>query len=209
MEPLQTKDIVQMVTVCISAIVAVVSLVISILGYMRQKPKLRIVITDPKEDCYYGWRKVFEDDSRYARVGYVRMSLVNCSPVTIGIEDINLNVKSSCLRRVRNDNEYWAETELYYLDNNGSMKSDGACIDYENEALRFPSRINAYDTVSGVVLFHNVPTQVKDKARGKIVLRTAIGTLTKRIRIREYNETLLDYMTRDAYDYFASIEEVS
>lgn len=110
MESVQIGNIIQMATVCISAFVAVISLVLSILTHMRQKPKLQILIPDPAENCFYGWRQLDSSGNTYTRVAYIYICLINNSPVAVGAENITISIKGKRLQRILPDNDYWNDT---------------------------------------------------------------------------------------------------
>jgi len=207
MEYVESTSILQTGTVCISAIVAVISLVLSIIGLIRQKPKLKILIPDPEQDCFYGWKQLGDSD-KYARVAYVRICLINNSPVAIGVEDITMRLKGKKLSRVRSDNKYWDDTTLFYRTED-KLVDPGTGLYYSNEALKFPTKVEAYNTASGIVLFYNFPNSINGDCKAEILMRTAIGVIKKRIRVREYNEKIIDAAYRNFVDYNDSIERFS
>ena len=207
MENAGDASILQTVTVCISAIVAVISLVLSLLGHLRQKPRLKIVIPDPEQGCFYGWRESGEGN-QYMRVAYVHVCLVNNSPVAIGAEDVIMSVKGKRLPRVLPDNDFWDDTTIFYRAEE-KLVDHGMSLHYSADALRFPRKVDAYDTASGIVLFHYMPSSIKGDCTAEIVMSTAIGKVKKRIRLREYNEKVMDHLLRDFADYNDSIERFS
>lgn len=206
MESVQIGNIIQMATVCISAFVAVISLVLSILTHMRQKPKLQILIPDPAENCFYGWRQLDSSGNTYTRVAYIYICLINNSPVAVGAENITISIKGKRLQRILPDNDYWNDTVLFYRDNE-KLIDPGTSLNYSEVALRFPVKVAAYNTANGVVLFHNFPSSVSGNCHIEVVMQTAIGKVKKRIRMHEYNRNVINLILRDVDDFNGSIEQ--
>lgn len=177
--------------ICFTAIISSVSLYISIANHWRSKPKLKLKITDKNWDCFFGLA-----NSCY--VAGAKISIVNNSPVSITINKINLVVKKEKLRLIDKRNPYWSGVEFYYNDCNGNLTMDLAGINYAESGIELPYKLNAYDTLTVHVLFHDFPVKIKGKCKGKLVMDTAIGNVSKRVTLVEYDR---NYQNEDYRDY--------
>ena len=140
-------------------------------------------------------------------VGGAQINIVNNSPVAITLNRINLIVGKETLRLVNNKNKFWESVEFYFIDDKGELTTDGSGINYAESGLELPLKINAYDTITAFVLFHNFPSKQKNQCRGKIVLSTAIGKVKKKVRLVEYDKNYLEEGYRDYLQYCRSIDE--
>lgn len=121
---------------------------------------MKIEITDKKWDCFFG--KVLHEGTNHQHyVGGAQINIVNNSPVAITLNRINLVVDNETLRLIDNKNKYWESVEFYFLDDNGELTADGSGIYYAENGLELPLKINAYDTITAFVLFHNFPSKHK------------------------------------------------
>ena len=192
--------------ICLTLVISTISLLISVFNYWTSKPKLKIEITDKEWDCFFG-KVLHEGTNLQHYVGGAQINIVNNSPVAITLNRINLVVGKERLRLIDNKNRYWESVELYFVDDNGEMTTDGSGIYYSESGLSLPRKINAYDTITAVVLFHHFPSKQKKQCNGKIVLGTAIGKVTKRVKLVEYDKNYLEANYRDYLQYCRSIDE--
>ena len=192
--------------ICLTLAISTMSLLISVFNYWTSKPKLRIEITDKEWDCFFG-KIVHEGTDIQSYVGGAQISIVNNSPVAITLNRINLIVGKEMLRLVNNKNKFWECVEFYFLDDNGELTTDGSGIYYAESGLELPLKINAYDTITAVVLFHNFPCKQKKQCKGRIVLNTAIGKVKKNVKLVEYDKNYLEEGYRDYLQYCRSIDE--
>lgn len=192
--------------ICLTAIISSASLIISIFNYWNKKPKLKIEITDKDWDCFFGKVK-HESSSIESYIGGAQINIINNSPVAITINAINLIVNDEKLRLIDNKNKYWESVEFYFVDDNGELTTDGSGIYYAESGLILPYKINAYDTITAFVLFHNFPAKLKKKCNAKIVLHTAIGRIKKRVKMVEYDKDYMQSDYRDYLQYCRSIDE--
>ena len=192
--------------ICLTLVISTMSLLISIFNYWTSKPKLKIEITDKKWDCFFG-KIVHEGTNIQSYVGGAEINIVNNSPVAITLNRINLIVGKETLRLVDNKNKFWESVEFYFVDDTGELTTDGSGINYADAGLEFPLKINAYDTITAVVLFHNFPIKQKKQCKGKIVLSTAIGKVKKRVKLVEYDKNYLEADYREYLQYCRSIDE--
>lgn len=191
--------------ICLTLVISTISLLISVFNYWTSKPKLKIEITDKEWDCFFG-KVLHEGTNLQHYVGGAQINIVNNSPVAITLNRINLVVGKERLRLINNKNRYWESVELYFVDDNGEMTTDGSGIYYSESGLSLPMKINA-DTITAVVLFHHFPSKQKKQCNGKIVLGTAIGKVTKRVKLVEYDKNYLEANYRDYLQYCRSIDE--
>lgn len=192
--------------ICLTIIISTISLIIAIFTYWTSKPKLKIEITDKEWDCFFG-KVLHEGTNIQSYVGGAQINIVNNSPVAITLNRINLVVDKERLRLIDNKNKFWECVEFYFLDDNGELTTDGTAIDYVESGLQLPLKINAYDTITVFVLFHNFPSKKKKRCKGKIVLYTAIGKVKKKVKLVEYDKSYLEVGYREHLQYCRSLEE--
>lgn len=193
--------------ICVTAVISSLSLLISLFNYWISKPKLRIEITDKDWDCFFG-KVLHEGTNIQSYVGGAQINIVNNSPVSITLNRINLVVGKESLCLIDNKNKFWESVEFYFLDDNGELTTDGTGIDYVDCGLKLPLKINAYDTITAYVLFHNFPSKQKKQCKGKIVLNTAIGKVKKKVKLVEYDKSYLEIGYREYLQYCRSLDEV-
>ena len=192
--------------ICLTIIISTISLIIAIFTYWTNKPKLKIEITDKEWDCFFG-KVIHEGTNIQSYVGGAQINIVNNSPVAITLNRINLVVDKERLCLIDNKNKFWECVESYFLDDNGELTTDGTAIDYVESGLQLPLKINAYDTITVFVLFHNFPSKKKKRCKGKIVLYTAIGKVKKKVKLVEYDKSYLEVGYREYLQYCRSLEE--
>lgn len=192
--------------ICLTIIISTISLIIAIFTYWTSKPKLKIEITDKEWDCFFG-KVLHEGTNIQSYVGGAQINIVNNSPVAITLNRINLVVDKERLCLIDNKNKFWECVEFYFLDDNGELTTDGTAIDYVESGLQLPLKINAYDTITVFVLFHNFPSKKKKRCKGKIVLYTAIGKVKKKVKLVEYDKSYLEVGYREYLQYCRSLEE--
>lgn len=192
--------------ICLTIIISTISLIIAIFTYWTNKPKLKIEITDKEWDCFFG-KVIHEGTNIQSYVGGAQINIVNNSPVAITLNRINLVVDKERLCLIDNKNKFLECVEFYFLDDNGELTTDGTAIDYVESGLQLPLKINAYDTITVFVLFHNFPSKKKKRCKGKIVLYTAIGKVKKKVKLVEYDKSYLEVGYREYLQYCRSLEE--
>lgn len=190
---------IQNMGICITAVISVVSIIISIANYQKSRPKLKIVIDNKRWDCFFG-KTILINNRSFDYICGVKMSIINNSPVAITINNINMTVEGEILRFIDNRNQYWESVMFYFEDDNGELTTDGIDICYKESGFELPFKINAYDVVTVVTLFHNFPAKIRRKCKGRINLYTAIGNKKKKVTMVEYDR---NYETEDYRDYIA------
>lgn len=192
----------------VTILVSTLSLILSIVNYWNIKPKLKIEIIDKKYDCFFGRAMLKEDTSKTNNICGALINIVNNSPVSITISDIYIEIEKEIFQLIDNKNDYWECVEFLYWDSKkGEFTTDGSAIYYKETGMQLPHKIDAYDTITAHVLFHNFPIKYKKKCRGKIILRTAIGKISKRVRLIEYDENYQNESVKWYLQYSRSLDE--
>ena len=197
---------IQNLGICLTIVISSLSLLLSIFNFWTNKPKLKIEITDKEWDCFFG-KVQHEKTNRKSCVGGAQINIINNSPVSISLNRISLIVEKETLRLIDNRNDFWECVEFCYPNDDGELTTDGSAIYYAENGLSLPVKIDAYDTITTFVLFHNFPANIKKKCKGKIVLSTAIGKVKKRINLVEYDENYTGADYRDYLQYCRSIDK--
>ena len=60
-----------------------------------------------------------------------------------------------------------------------------------------PTKVSLYTILSGICLFHDFPNIDKKSKYGKIILYTAVGKITKRVKFVRYDK---DYLSAEMKD---------
>ena len=195
---------IQEVGICFTAIISLLSLVLSVANFWKSKPKLRIEIMDRKWDAFFGKVRPL---NTFSYISGIKFSIVNNSPVSITISDIKMIIQNETLRLINNKNDVWHSVEFYFQDDNGDLISDGCGIDYAEHGFSVPFKLNAYDAITGYALFHYFPAQIQKKCKGTLVLGTAIGKIKKNIHLVEYDKNYIEEDYRDYLQYCRSLGE--
>lgn len=196
----------QNIGIAISALVAIISLIISIQSYYLRKPKLKIEIADKRSDCFFG--KVIPEASttgHVMRISGAWVNIINNSPVALKINRVYLQINREKFRIISPQNSYWDATVFYFEDEEGKLSTDGGIIEYGEQGLRVPCKIEAYDTISGCLLFQNFPANIHEKCRATICMKTAIGVIKKRVKLVEYDRNF-EGEAVEIVQYLRSIE---
>ena len=197
----------QDIGICITAIISLLSLLLSLANYQKNKPKLKIEIANKKWDCFFG--KTITNSIRPS-VSYIcgaQINIINNSPVAITITNAHMIVGKESLRLIDNRNKYWETVAFFFKDENGELTTDGSEIYYKENGLTVPIEVNPYDTVTVFVLFHNFPVKISRKCKGTLILNTAIGKIKKKISMIEWDENYQEADYRDYLCYCRSLEE--
>lgn len=193
--------------ICITIVISFISLVISVGNSWRNKPKLKIEITDKECDCFFG---ITMQKNVQSRISGARINIINNSPVAITLSNIYLEIDGENYNIIDKNNPYWEVVEFYFINDEDELTTDGTAIEYFEGGLDFPSKINAYDTLSAYVLFHNFPAKYKEKCSGKIVMCTAIGKIKKKVNFVKYDSAYAEKMfSKEYWQYRESLEDES
>lgn len=196
----------QNISVGMSVIISILSIILSVATYWNKKPKLKIKISDKKWDCFFG--NAFTDEAKMERntyIGGAKIMILNNSPVSITISNINMLIGKENLKLIGKDNPYWKEIMFCFVEN-GELAFDGSALNYLECGISLPYKIGAYDSIEAVVLFYNFPKKYMKKCKSKIVLDTAIGKVKKTIKMIEYDENYLEQGYRYYCQYQRNLE---
>ena len=189
----------------IAIIISLISLIICLKEYLINKPKLKIVISDKKCDTYFGTVSVSDEKVVNTKIGAAEINIINNSPVDIYIKDIKLKIGKDYHRLVSKDNQYWNDCYFFYYDKEGEKMYDGCGINYELSGISMPNEVKSYTILSGICLFHDFPNTNAKSKWGKIILYTAVGKITKRIKFVRYDENYLSSEMKDVELYRKNI----
>lgn len=198
---------IQELGICITIVVSVISLLISLANYQKNKPKLKIEIADKKRDCFFGKTIHERHPSIISHICGAYISIINNSPVAITISKATMIIGKERLCLIDNQNDYWEMVEFYFEDNEKELTTDGTAIYYKENGFEIPFKLNAYDTVTVYVLFYNFPAKIKGKCKGRIVFDTVIGKKIKKIKLVEYDKNYQDAEYEEYLCYCRSLEE--
>ena len=178
------------IALIVTSIVSIISLVISIKNYIMKKPKLKIAITEKNSDVIYGDLRSNGGDAAgmTSIIGCVYVNIINDSPVDIEVKDIKVQIGQDLHRLIDKHNSYWEHCYFYYMTETNEERWDGTGIYYKQEGISVPLNIRSYSIKSGVCLFYHFPDLRKKKIRGKLILYSAIGKITRKIKFVLYNE---------------------
>lgn len=196
----------QNISISITAIISIISIILSVATYWNKKPKLKIEISDKKWDCFFG--NAFTDEAKMERntyIGGAKIMILNNSPVSITISNINMLIGKEKLDLIGKDIPYWKEIMFCFVKD-GELVFDGSVLNYSECGISLPYKIEAYDSIETVVLFYNFPKKNMKKCKSKIVLNTAIGKVKKTIKMIEYDENYLEKGYRDYSQYQRSLD---
>lgn len=181
----------EMIGIIISAILSLISLIISIKSYQISKPKLKIVVTDKKSDVYFGRVCLSNDSVASTLIGAIEISIINNSPVDIFVKDIKLKIGNDCHKLVFRDNPYWEDIYFFFYNENGEKMWDGVGINYQSVGISMPVKIDSYTILSGVCLFHDFPNIDSKSQKGKVILDTAVGKVAKKVKFIKYDKNYI------------------
>ncbi len=194
------------ITAAISAIIAVISLIVSIKVYRRDTPRLRIEILHPKYDCFFGIAVVERNEElKRHRISGLRIQLRNSSSANIEVQSIQLKIKNELFRIVPNDNLYW-DSATFVTEGQSEQKIDfNYSINYNDSGIHLPCAVKGYSCVEGYVLFYHFPANIRDKTTAQLIVQTAVGVVNKRVTLREYNQTFEKQEMKDVDQYYRSL----
>ncbi len=191
---------VELIGIIITSIISFVSLCISLGNYRISKPKLKIQITDKMSDVYYGDVCLNDEREMSTKIGAVQINIINNSPVNIYLRDIKLKLKKNLHRLVPKNIEVWKFCYFFY-DANGEKLWDGVGVNYKYEGFDIPLTINSYTIKSGICLFYDFPNVSKKFIRGKLILYTAVGKISKKIKFIRYDNNYISAEMKDVKLY--------
>ncbi len=176
----------EMIAIIITSIISLVSLIISLKNYLISKPKLKIVISDKECDSYFGCVDNEKGIMVNTNIGAAEINIINNSPVDIFVKDIKLKIGKNYHGLIDKENSYWEGIHFFYYAENGEKMWEGFGIDYKENGFSMPTEVKSYTILSGICLFHHFPNN-QSAIYGKIILNTAVGKITKRVKFIRYD----------------------
>lgn len=195
---------IQTIAIIVSCVISIVSIVIALSNYYQNKPKLKVIINDKNIDCFYGVKMEEEGHKIHYCVAGVYINILNNSPVDIGVSNAYLLLNKEKYIFIKNDIDYWKDTQFLYKKKDGTYDCIESYIPYDENGLSIPTRIGSYDTVSKYLLFHDFPNSIHNNCRAVLVLDTAIGKVKKRIVLHEIDEDYYENLDLREYERYQS-----
>lgn len=197
----------QIIAMIITAVVSVASLVLSIVNYFSKKPHLRIKINDKNRDCFYTIVGS-EDSTVYHYVSNIHFNIVNDSPVKITINDIYLSINKEIFLLIDTESDYWNSIVYLIEDGNGEFGRDEIYRDVRKNYIKLPLKIDPYDSVTLSAIFNSTQNNLGNRVKAKMVLTTAIGTISKKVILSEYGLDHLNYELDNISQFQRSIVDI-
>jgi hypothetical protein len=192
---------IESIGIIIASIVAIISLFFSVKNYKLNKPKLKINLTDKSCDAYYGKVCAKNDVIVNTQIGYAYINIINNSPVEIFVKDIKLKIGKDIHRLVLKNNKFWESIYFFYCNAKEEKEWDGTGINYDIEGFDLPLKISPYTIASGICLFHDFPNIQTKKQKGKIIIYSAVGKITKNIKFIRYDKDFISSEMKDVKIY--------
>ena len=195
------------ITEIITALIAIISLIISIRAYYRDTPKLHIEIRDMEYDCFFGIA-VSEQANKPTsqRIAGINFILRNHSNTKIEILDISLKIDKEFYQRIPNDIHLWRSVTICRKYDTEESINPNFSIPYNECGIHVPCEIDGYHFLTGYALFNNFPPIAKDKVKAKLIVYTALGKVQKSVLIKEYNETFENREFENLNQFFKSLK---
>ena len=196
------------ITAIVSAIIASVSLYVSIRVYRRDTPKIHIEISDPKYDCLFGKVALnFKEGLRFRRISCAKITLRNASSASIEVQSVTLKIKKDSFRLIPKDISCWNEVTFMNSDDDVKNINPNNYIPYEERGVQVPCVIDGFHSLEGYVLFYSFPDYIKEKIRAQLIVKTAVGVVSKKVKLLEYNNTFENQEMEEIKQYYKSLGE--
>lgn len=185
----------QTIGVIITIIVSVISLILSILAFYQQKPKLNCEIVR----AYYGPAQLKDNISKLYVAAGIEITLQNPSPANITIYDIRLQIGKESYGYVLPQEGNNQNITFFYSDD-GSLYGSGWAIPYNTSVCNLPYKIDSYKAELTTYVFHNIPSSFHGKKYGKLIIKTTAGKIKKRIKLIPFDiNTVEDWNEIDKF----------
>jgi hypothetical protein len=177
------------VSVAFSICISIASIIIAILSYRLNLPRIKIQILNKNCDCFFGNVKCENGNNGViSRISGAKIRLVNSSRSDIAVLSVLLETRDECFRLIDCQNPFWEVVEFVFSDDEGDEATDGSAIYYKNEGIQLPLTIKAYSGIDFIALFHHFPLKIRKSASARIIIQTAVGAITKKVTITEYGQ---------------------
>lgn len=67
------------------------------------------------------------------------------------------------------------------------MYGSGGVIPYNSTGINLPFKINSYEAILPIFVFHNIPEKFHGKYYGSLIIKTTAGKLKKRKKLSPYD----------------------
>ncbi len=182
-------ELTQTIGVLITIVVSVISLIISILAFIQQKPKLACEIVR----AYYGPAQLKDSLKNLYHAAGIEITLQNPSPANITIYDLKLKIGKENYQYILPQDGDDQNITFFYSDN-GKLYGSGWAIPYNSTGYDLPFKINSYDAILPTFVFHNIPNNLRGKKHGKLIIKTTAGKLNRRIKLSPFDiDTVEDW----------------
>lgn len=175
-------ELTQTIGVIITIVVSVISLVLSILAFVQQKPKLRCEIVR----AYYGSAQLKDSITNLYVAAGIDITLQNPSPANITVYDIKLKIEKEYYEYLLPQEGEDQNIEFFYSDK-GHLYGSGGAIPYNSTGINLPFKINSYEAILPTFVFHNIPEKFHGKKYGNLIIKTTAGKLKKRIKLSPFD----------------------
>lgn len=193
---------VQIIIMAITAAVSIASLALSIINYCGQRPHLKINIHS-KNDCFFAIAGSKETGT-YNYVSILHFNIVNASPVKITINNTHLVIgKEKYL--LSDSGAKWESVDFRYKNEEGIFESDEIYRDFNSTFIRLPLEVEPYDSIAVSAIYYLKQNNLGDNVKAKLVLDSAIGTISKKIVLSEYSYEQLKHEFENVTQYQRSI----
>ena len=175
-------ELAQTIGVLITIVVSVISLILSILAFIQQKPKLVCEI----DRAYYGPAQLKDSIPKSYFVAGIDFTLQNPSPANITVYDLKLKIGSEYYEYVLPQEGDDQNISFFYSSKGHSHRS-GWSIPYNSAGRNLPFKIDSYDAILSTFIFHNIPNTFHGKKYGKLIIKTTAGKLIKKIKLHPFD----------------------
>lgn len=175
-------ELAQTIGVIITIVVSVISLILSILAFIQQKPKLICEIVR----AYYGPAQLKDSISKAYYAAGIELTIQNPSPANITIYDLKLKIGKENYQYLLPQEGIDQNITFFYSDNGHVYGSDWS-IPYNSTGFNLPFKINSYDAILPTFVFHNIPNIFHSKKHGKLIIKTTAGKLTIKVKLHQFD----------------------
>lgn len=175
-------ELAQTIGVLITIIVSVISLILSILAFIQQKPKLVCEILR----AYYGPAQLNDNMSNLYVAAGIDITLQNPSPASITVYDIKLKIGKEYYEYVLPQEGNEQNITFFYPDD-GHLYGEAGAIQYNSIGNNIPFKIISYEALLSTFVFHNIPNTFHGKKHGKLIIKTTAGKLIKKIKLHSFD----------------------
>lgn len=174
-------ELAQTIGVIITIVVSVISLILSFLAFIQQKPKLICEIVR----AYYGPAKLKDSMPKAYYAAGIEITLQNPSPANITIYDLKLKIGKENYQYLLPQEGVDQNIFFFYSDNGLVYGSDWSI--YNSTGFNLPFKINAYDAILPTFIFHNIPNIFQGKKHGKLIIKTTAGKLIVKVKLHSFD----------------------